>query len=1522
MDFVELGSGNPQPNSYTVPLNVTLTEFVDRFNLNLKHYLGSRWIMSLPESYVESDNRFNVVFDNATLWDALIKIHEVFGVRWSIKSGDVMDIQVAYDPVEVEHIFEYGKDNGLVSVERNNALERIVTRLRGRGSERNLPADYFHEGDPDTNNTLQNIYYANLMPKVYRDYVRGYNAGSGSDTWAYNLGVADKTAGKPMSPVDYILSDNEALWGISYGAINPNSEIYPTLQGATRNGVRLDEIVKVEDVLQDKIVEPLRESAVDVSGAWSQQTARVGKIDEIYYYLPDCLEQQETILVSKTFFVERNINTIKVKLLTLNATYVDSNGVNHDIDIAHTSSLLTETKIEVVQNGVVITSSEVAYNDVEHSYTISNLPVGQQYAFRAVCKWKANDNHLLGSVISLRFEMAFASIAEYAKESDRTPFKSTFDIWIKDVWNSTRQSGESDADYTYRIWSPLAVKEEMAVMFSDGYLAGEDYEYRVVGFSADSDNLYQVITSAIKPVANVAGASWKLTLEKSDAELQASGMYLPNTQQQAKVGDHFFFINIAMPYDPYVYDAEARLDAYLSSELALLDEEFPSFTISPSKIFCKDFSENNKIKSGSKIRLRNVELVGDSYITLHIQSLTKRYTANSLNPEWNITLSDKVVASGNPISLIEGEVKVIASQVYSNQEAVREAIRQLQATFLRKDGLSDTSYSETTFRKAVRLRDNLIDDNFRQGDLSGRGFGVYTDSDGNRVIEADILVGRIGARFNEVVINQTTYSGGKQIFSAAGMVVTDVQEVDGVYRCFFDTKNGTSNNLFKVGDGAFSQRFTSSGIRYYWRRVVSIGSDYVDISISDCLEGSEIPLVGDNIAQLGSVSEKSRQAAIIIDVMRDEGGLVTWYDDITGYSLSNKDSVNIGRIDGKTWLQVFGAGYIGARDESEYVKYEDGKVDIKARVHILPGSTGFDNIEEIKVLDYLKLALQQSTSVSGGLVLTSLIQLGYTDPDTGEFFVQSGINGINNNDTDIAAWYGGSMVDREVNPNDITAAKALFRFDGSGYFANGNISWNTAGYGQIAGGKIKWDSTGFWLSPDFKISVKGDETLNSLLNKLQLVEDWFTLSNGVLKSKYTIASEKDVVAYSGNGESVPTIPIIPIASANSVGGVKINGNGLEIDEDGLLRVVGGSGGASSWDEISGKPTFATVATSGSYNDLSNKPALFSGNYNDLSNKPTIPTNTNQLTNGAGYITGITNGNEFTFVPSGFSGDIWINFRTAGGFNGNITEYKFGNGNGGILGTAIHTGNIGSQSVNYATSAGALASRTTDVRDCLIYRCRHGISETLVAAPDWCKPAGVGSDGNSMILRMSWSSGAFGHDIFASPNASDLWHRATQNNTEAWKKIIDSGNIGSQSVNYATSAGNADTLDGYHYNGLPYLSTSGGTVSGNITANHFYKASDDRLKIRLQDYNVSLSVISQIPSFLFKWKDSKRGQDVMLGTSAQSLENLGLNQLVHTNTEGEKSVSYDMLGLLAISALKEVYNELNVLKQRLNLLEGR
>ena len=57
--------------------------------------------------------------------------------------------------------------------------------------------------------------------------------------------------------------------------------------------------------------------------------------------------------------------------------------------------------------------------------------------------------------------------------------------------------------------------------------------------------------------------------------------------------------------------------------------------------------------------------------------------------------------------------------------------------------------------------------------------------------------------------------------------------------------------------------------------------------------------------------------------------------------------------------------------------------------------------------------------------------------------------------------------------------------------------------------------------------------------------------------------------------------------------------------------------------------------SGSYTDLTDKPTIFSGSYNDLTNKPSIPTNNNQLTNGANYVT--SSGVTSVIAGTGLSG---------------------------------------------------------------------------------------------------------------------------------------------------------------------------------------------------------------------------------------------------------------------------------------------
>lgn len=98
---------------------------------------------------------------------------------------------------------------------------------------------------------------------------------------------------------------------------------------------------------------------------------------------------------------------------------------------------------------------------------------------------------------------------------------------------------------------------------------------------------------------------------------------------------------------------------------------------------------------------------------------------------------------------------------------------------------------------------------------------------------------------------------------------------------------------------------------------------------------------------------------------------------------------------------------------------------------------------------YLKDALNQTTEINGGLVLTSAIQLKDVDKK-----VTAGMNGIVKGDkTSIAAWYGGPMVDRDTFTSEELETKvpgtdyamSLLRHDGTGYLAGGNIHWNANG---------------------------------------------------------------------------------------------------------------------------------------------------------------------------------------------------------------------------------------------------------------------------------------------------------------------------------------------------------------------------------------------------------------------------------------------------------------------------------------------
>lgn len=108
----------------------------------------------------------------------------------------------------------------------------------------------------------------------------------------------------------------------------------------------------------------------------------------------------------------------------------------------------------------------------------------------------------------------------------------------------------------------------------------------------------------------------------------------------------------------------------------------------------------------------------------------------------------------------------------------------------------------------------------------------------------------------------------------------------------------------------------------------------------------------------------------------------------------------------------------------------------------------------------------------------------------------------------------------------------------------------------------------------------------------------------------------------------------------STGGVVKVGSGLSITNGVLSTTGGGVADAVEWDNVLNKPTFATVATSGSYNDLTDKPAPQTVNdatltiqrnntnvgtftANASSNKTiniTVPTTVAELSDASAYVT--------------------------------------------------------------------------------------------------------------------------------------------------------------------------------------------------------------------------------------------------------------------------------------------------------------
>ncbi len=931
--FIEMSStesGTAIADKYEASLGLSLPDFVTAFNRVLSHFFGDAIVMLLnPEGTYSTERKF-VSISYSYIWDVLQKIYEIYDVRWRIRTDPdtgVFQILVGYPAEDVSHIFEYGFDGGLMSVQRQVQSSDIRNRLLGRGGEKNLPAYYFKqapedslfESDPDWIPELADIYFSELRGKTFRDYVRGWKAKHyggepmAEPTEAYTAGYTD---GK-FDPIEYV-DDKDSIgkYGIIIGGLGNNDDIYPSIQGAEGS---VDILVDAEQATDDYTDETAENESqiINIEGD-SKEASDVPKNTEVTLKVDDKIRHRFTVSEGYIGFIQ--VGDVSFKAYRSYKEY--------GVTVIEGITFVQQSLVTRIFNAD--TDTEIPRDK------FSNLDPGTYYWVQEITLLNAS------KYTAYKVKVTFNGLKLTIGKGEAGGWKPTFDIWVRNIWGTQKLASESDKAYADRVWLPILgdrLGNEAKVVFSSGWLSfSSDWEFTIVGYAYDTSK---------------EGSEWRLTLQKSDAEQEATGKFIPNEGTNAAAGDSFFFIGIDMPYR-YVLWAEQRLDDYKKDQLAELAQINPTWVVETDKVRLNQAESGggtlaDSLSAGCSLRLADKRFIDSAYLNLYIQSISYEWSESTvINPDIEIVLSDKPSAVINAVSQIQGDIEELNKNVTSLSSVKQEILAAIDRMYLRKDGLNDISLSRTEFR-------NLINGlGFKPGRIGGSGWGIYKDSVGKAVGEFDRIVVRDSIDVSSVSVEQVKHTSGTTIISEANIICTDVVEMSTDYRCYFDTKGDELTNMFKAGDIAWCLKYNpdSSRLKYYKRRVTEAGTDYISLSKTD-KDGDGLPESGDSIVQFGSFTDTSRQSAIIINP--HDGGSMEVYSGLNGYDITERNMVGLGfsKATGKAFLYGYGEFFFGDRTLTDnFITFQQKEGDTKPNLYVNgnivigAGSSGLTNLSE------------------------------------------------------------------------------------------------------------------------------------------------------------------------------------------------------------------------------------------------------------------------------------------------------------------------------------------------------------------------------------------------------------------------------------------------------------------------------------------------------------------------------------------------------------------------------------------------
>lgn len=228
--------------------------------------------------------------------------------------------------------------------------------------------------------------------------------------------------------------------------------------------------------------------------------------------------------------------------------------------------------------------------------------------------------------------------------------------------------------------------------------------------------------------------------------------------------------------------------------------------------------------------------------------------------------------SAKSINTQAGKIDSVTGQELRYTTIIGGSVSATDSTITNLTTTSHTSQSLTTT--------NLNSDTGTITDLSTQSHntqqltakGVDTERLTGKDIVVDNLTVNKAAHFFSLSVDEIKATQGQIIVTPASAIIEKVEVLaSGDYRCLWKNTDNltTTTQTFSAGDLVVCQTFNTGQSRYYWRLCTEAGSsdgwNYITLSKTDKDPASvSEPMKGDNIVQLGSRTDPTRQAAIII----------------------------------------------------------------------------------------------------------------------------------------------------------------------------------------------------------------------------------------------------------------------------------------------------------------------------------------------------------------------------------------------------------------------------------------------------------------------------------------------------------------------------------------------------------------------------------------------------------------------------------------------------------------------------------